>query len=449
MGRVPLTLVTGPANSAKAAVVLDGVRAAVERDPLLVVPTAADAERYRRELAAGGAVFGPRVVRFAGLVEEAARRAGIEGRPLGEVARARVVAAVAARARLDVLAASAATPGFAGAAARLFAELEVARADPGRVAAALGSWAGGDARRRAYAAELARLYRGYRSALERLGRPDAELHALAALDALRLDPAAWGATPVFFYGFDDLTPLERDAVETLAGRAGADVTVSLSYEPGRMAFAGRARTFEELRPLADRVVALDPQAEHYAPAARAALHGLERALFEETLPAAPLEPGDAVAVLEAGGERAELELVAAEVLRLLDAGVGAEEIALVVRSPEQAGPLMERVFAEFGVPFALRRRVPFGHVAIGRAALGLLRCAAGAGSADDALAWLRAPGLVRRPALVDRLEARVRREGVETASDALAAWEADGRHVPGALARVRAAIGAGPAVLCA
>src|SRR4051812_50197223 len=76
---MPLMLVTGPANSAKAAVVLDGVRAALERDPLLVVPTAGDVERYRRELADGGAVFGPRVVRFAGLIAEAARRAAIGG----------------------------------------------------------------------------------------------------------------------------------------------------------------------------------------------------------------------------------------------------------------------------------------------------------------------------------------------------------------------------------
>src|SRR5881409_162142 len=226
MGRVPLTLVTGPANSAKAAVVLDGVRAAVERDPLLVVPTAADAERYRRELAAGGAVFGPRVVRFAGLVDEAARRAGIEGRALGEVARAQIVAAVAARARLDVLAASAATPGFAAAAARFFAELEVARVEPNRLPGALRPWG-------AYGEEVARLYGGYRGALERLGRPDAELHALAALDALRLRPRAWEATPVLFYGFDDLTPLQRDAVETLATVVDADVTLSLPYEPGR------------------------------------------------------------------------------------------------------------------------------------------------------------------------------------------------------------------------
>src|SRR5258705_13480610 len=100
MGRVPLKLVTGPANSAKAAVVLDGVRGALDRDPLLVVPTAADAERYRRELADGGAVFGPRVVRFAGLIDEAARRGALPARPLGDVARPRVAAAVAQRARL-------------------------------------------------------------------------------------------------------------------------------------------------------------------------------------------------------------------------------------------------------------------------------------------------------------------------------------------------------------
>src|SRR5256714_13031474 len=96
---MPLMLVTGPANSAKAAVVLDGVRAALDRDPLLVVPTAADAERYRRELAEHGAVFGPRVARFEGLVDEAARRAAVAERPLGEVARTRVAAAGAARPR--------------------------------------------------------------------------------------------------------------------------------------------------------------------------------------------------------------------------------------------------------------------------------------------------------------------------------------------------------------
>ena len=55
-------------------------------------------------------------------------------------------------------------------------------------------------------------------------------------------PGAWGATPVFFYGFDDLTALERDAVESLARVAGADVAVSLTYEAGKAALRARART---------------------------------------------------------------------------------------------------------------------------------------------------------------------------------------------------------------
>src|SRR5687767_3028797 len=47
---MPLTLVTGPANAEKAGAVLGAYRAALEREPLLVVPTAADADHYRREL---------------------------------------------------------------------------------------------------------------------------------------------------------------------------------------------------------------------------------------------------------------------------------------------------------------------------------------------------------------------------------------------------------------
>ena len=29
-------------------------------------------------------------------------------------------------------------------------------------------------------------------------------------------PESWGSTPVFLYGFDDLTPIELDTVETLS-----------------------------------------------------------------------------------------------------------------------------------------------------------------------------------------------------------------------------------------
>jgi len=446
-----LTLVTGPANAEKARVVLDGYRAAADRGPLLVVPTIADADRYRRELAEGGHVFGARVVRFGGLVDELARRVGLPGRALTPLQRERVAAVAARSARLDLLAASAATPGFARALARLAAELEGLRVTPARFTEALRAWAREDEARSGYAEELARLVRADRDTLERTGRPDAELRLAAAIDALRADPARWGATPVFLYGFDDLLPLQREAVVALA-RAGAEVCLSLTYEPGRFAFAGRTETIEALRPAADRVVELAARAEHYAPGSREALHRIERRLFEPEDAVAPLfapaPPGEAVTLLEGGGERAELELVAAEAARLVrEEGVPAEEIAVVVRDPRPVAALVRQVFGALGLEVALDGHVRFGHTPLGRGLVALVRCALLDGTADDLVAWLRSPGVLREPALADALEAQARREGARTAAEARALWEA--RHWPLApLDRVRAAAERGTRALC-
>jgi ATP-dependent helicase/DNAse subunit B len=451
---VPLTIVTGPANAEKARVVLDGYRAALARGraPILVVPTFGDVERYRSELAAGGVVFGAEVVQFAWLVEEVARRGGVRGRPLGSLARARVAAAAVGRTGLRSLARSAATQGFVRELLRLVDELEERRVTPQRLTQALRAWAAADAGRLAYADEVAALYGAYRRALERLNRLDAPLYAAAALDALRERPAAWGATPVYFYGFDDLLPLQRDAVETLAA-TGADVTLSLSYEPGRMAFAGRATTFAELRREDVRHQPLKPRAEHYAPAARDALHHLERGLFElagdQLFDPAPVDPGDAVTLLQGGGERAELELVAAEIARLVaEEGMAPEEIAVVLRRPRDVAALLVEVFAAFGVPVALTRDVAFGHTGLGRGLVALLRCALVDGSAENLLAWLRTPGLLKQPELADRLEAKARQAGARSADAARALWEAE--HWPlDAIDRVRDAHRRGGAELLA
>ena len=139
------------------------------------------------------------------------------------------------RLRFSAVDRSAAAPGFAAAAGELIAELQRSLVTPQRFDAALTAWAGADRRRAGYARDLASLYHEYVRELERIGRADRELHAWRALDALRADPARWGTDPVFVYGFDDLTALERDAIETLARIVGVDVTVSLAYEPGRTA----------------------------------------------------------------------------------------------------------------------------------------------------------------------------------------------------------------------
>ena len=134
---MPLTLVTGPANAAKAGYVLERLREVLHWEPLLVVPTSADVAHYERELAAGGVVFGAQVLTFARLVRELGRVAGVGARPLGLVARERVVRATIRDAHLRVLARSAAAPGFARAAGALFAELQRSLVEPARFTRAL------------------------------------------------------------------------------------------------------------------------------------------------------------------------------------------------------------------------------------------------------------------------------------------------------------------------
>jgi ATP-dependent helicase/DNAse subunit B len=425
---MPITLVTGPANAGKARVVLDalGAHQARGEEPLLVVPTRADVEHYRRELAIGGLVLGARVERFQGLLAEIVRRAGpgersLFGRPLGPLARERVLAAVLRRASSARV-----TPGLLRALTALVGELETERVTPARLREALGVWAAADPLHAHRARELAELYTEYHRTLQELGREDPERRTVRALDALRRAPALWGETPVLLYGFDDLPRLQVDAIETLGVLVGAPVTVSLTYEPGRVAFAGRGDTFPRLLPLIAEHRRVGPRAEHYAPTARAALYHLERNLFEPDSPP-PVSAGQAVRLLEGGGERAELELVAEEIRGLLDSGMRPEEIAVAHRSPGTIAELLGEVLATHRIPHALQRRVPFAHTAIGRALLGLLAATfepqeSGPG---ELLAWLRAPGVLRRPELADDLERQLRRTGAHSAAQARARWESE------------------------
>jgi ATP-dependent helicase/DNAse subunit B len=445
---VPLTLVTGPANSAKAGVVLDAFRARRRQEPWLVVPTRADIAGFERELLGEGATQAGRVTTFAGLTREIARRADWWARSVGPLQRERLVAQAIADAPLEALVGVAGTPGFLHASLALIAELERSLVTPQRFTAAVRAWP--QATRAAH--EAAAIYDRYMRALERLERVDPELFAWRALDALRARPGAWGTTPVFLYGFDDLTPLERDAIETLARVADAEVTVSLTYEPGRSAFAGRAAMLVgELGQLASDVTELPPDDTHFAPEARLPLHHLERHLFE---PGAPrVAAGDAVRLLVAGGERAEAELVAAELLRLLhEEAVPADGIAVVLRSPERGAALLEQVLTAYGVPCALQRRIAFAHTALGRGIRALARCALHADEARpaDLLAYLRTPGRLERLELADRLELTVRRKAVVDLAGARRAWqEAPGGWPLRELDRLRGAAADGPQPLLA
>ena len=385
-----LSLIVGPANAGKVALLLGRYRAALEREPVLVVPNRAEVERIERELLAGApALLGGSIGTFDDLFRRVGATAG--GERLGDVQRRLVLASVVRGASLNGLSASARFPGFADALGRAIADAGAALVDPDELDGPLGA-----------------LYAAYRAELDRLGLADAELERRRAAELASRDLDAWDGAPVFAYGFEDFTGAEWALLEALAGRG--EVTVSLPYEPGRAVFASLARTAGDLTRLADERV--EELAAQPWDAARALTH-LERTLFADSAAPADAPPLDgAVRFLEAAGSRAALELVAEDVLELLRGGVAAEDVALLCPSVDRYRAPLETAFGALGVPYAIEGTLALERTPFGRALLGLLRFAWLGGPRRSLFAFLRSrhSGLAR--GRVDFVEGRLRGRAV-------------------------------------
>ena len=409
-----LKLIVGPPNSGKAGHILERLAAALGRDPVLVVPTLDDADRFERELATaatGQAVLGASILTFRRLFEEVARAAGVVLPPaLGESQALYVARRAVADAPLRVLRRSARRPGFAPALVALIDEIQAAGLDPATVAAN----AADSESDRPYLEELAALYGTYVSIRDRLGLGDGHLAAARATAALRAEPASWGERPILFYGFDDLTNEQLELVAALA-RA-TDVTFAVAYED-RRALAARATLLARLVEIGgEEGPRLEPDATNTE---SPALFHLERWFLRDHAPR--VDPDDGLVLLEAAGERGQAEQIGAAVARLIADGAAADEIAIVVRTPNREGPLYESVLSRFGIPVATEARVPLARTATGRGLLALLRASMPAGTADDLLTFVRAPD-VAREGDGDWLERRIRRRRLRTAAEALEAW---------------------------
>ena len=128
-----------------------------------------------------------------------------------------------------------------------------------------------------------------------------------------------------------------------------------------------------------------------------------------------MPPNGAVRLLEAGGERAEAELVGASVLELLRDGMAPEDIAVLVRSDAD---LFAQVLESYGIPVARDRRTPFSHTRLGTGVLAFARAALG-GTANDVVTWLRTPGKLT-PVETPAAGARAARRGARRAPGARA-----------------------------
>jgi ATP-dependent helicase/DNAse subunit B len=385
-----LSLLAGPANSGKVALLLERYLARIDDEPFLTVPNRSDVDRVERDLLRRcGCLLGGEIGTFDDLFRRIVA-GDPHARPVASDTQRALIARRAAdealRGGIGTLARSARFAGFADALLATVAELESGLLDPGDL--------DGD---------IAEVYAAYRRELDRVGLWDRDLLRRRASERVQTEFDAWHGEPVFAYGFEDLTAAEWTLLEALAGRA--EIDVSLPYEPGRSAFSSLQRTAEDLAALADgRTRELQPRSSEYA---APALAWLERNLFEHPASEPPPIAG-AVAFLEGAGTRGTLELVADEVLALLRGGIPAERIALVVPSVDRWRMPLETVFATAAIPYAIDGRVRLPATPLGHALLALLRFAWGGAGRNELYAFLRSPysGIARSS--VDFAEGRLR-----------------------------------------
>ena len=195
---MPLTLLAGPANAGKVALLLERFRSDLEREPVLIVPNRGDVDRVQRELLAeGGALLAGSIDTFDGVFSRLAAGNGDSRDVLTDAQRSLLVRRLLAEVGPE-LGGSARFPGYADTLAATLGELEAGLVEPDEV--------GGD---------LGALYAAYRAELDRLGVRDRDGERRYGADRAARDLGAWTGSPVYAYGFEDLTGAQWALIESL------------------------------------------------------------------------------------------------------------------------------------------------------------------------------------------------------------------------------------------
>lgn len=170
-----------------------------------------------------------------------------------------------------------------------------------------------------------------------------------------------GGSRVWVYGFDSFAPKALSVLGQLMGRA-ADVNVVLTWDGAgrdRDLFALTGMVMENLEREAHaagvhcRRQAIDSRAgggaEGYKRQRDLALTHLERQLY--AVPALKEEDCGGITLVSAAGLYNEAESAAAYVLHLVrDCGLRYRDIRLVCNDQEVRGPIIQRIFQEYGIP---------------------------------------------------------------------------------------------------
>jgi hypothetical protein len=412
LGAMSLSLIVGPPNSGKAGEVLARLKAALDRDPVLIVPTLDDADRFERELCEGAGngdpVLGVSIRTFERLFEDVAQATGTPLPPtLSDEQRLYAVRLATRRANPRILGRSAAARGSPGPSRRCWTR----RRPPASIRPVSRPAQRAVSPQSAYLREIAALYTAYAETRDTLGYGDDHVAAARGHRGAANGSDAWSARPVLVYGFDDLTVEQLELLSALA--EASEVTVSVAYGD-RDAFVARAHLCQELR---ERGGESEPPLEpNPANTVSQTLFRLERCLLRERTDRirAGRRPGADGGGRRAWSGRADRWPDRSPARRRGEAG----EIAVVLRSPIATAPCTRRAGGlrrpgGGGGPCATR-------TAVGRGLISLLRGALTSQSAEDVLAFVRTPS--RHAGDADWLERTMRRRGLQTAAEALEAW---------------------------
>lgn len=358
----PVVLLRGPAACGKTSAVLAFHRryldAAGRSACLLVAPnTPAVADLKRRLLtdSPAGLVIAPPVTTIVGLAGRIMAAAGQTSHVLPAFKRRLLLRQIVNQLRdageLSALSAVADTPGIVATLDRAIAELKRAAVDPEVLAEAIHQLSQDDRSR-----DLWKIYRHYQAQLQAANAYDVDGQLWQARDCLAAagqgDIGLGGVRALAIDGFTDFTPTQLQILNLLTGRVEKLViTLPFATDKRTRLWHWTTRTLNAIRQaFGDRLAEVELPAPP-APSLRATWDNI----FDPDAQAGDL-PTD-VHLLSAAGLDAEVASAARKIKRLLIADAASSEkqsarITVLVRSLDEYGPAIARIFARHDIPVA-------------------------------------------------------------------------------------------------
>ncbi len=221
--------------------------------------------------------------------------------------------------------------------------------------------------------ELQSLYQLHRAGVDKGFYDQADILFRAAREIHRF-PEIFRSEELILYGFYDFTQGQEQLIRACGRRLNLDAFMPWRETP---AFAYASSTFELYKDLGFKIqTRRDPEKEK-----RSFLQQVQRDLFasERKEGNKGNDPeGGSIRIIAAPGESHEIREIVREILRLArDEDIPFHEMAILLRSVDVYGPLIQQAFQDLQIPFYFQGGLPLSRTPEGKSALLLLDLAGG------------------------------------------------------------------------